>query len=1017
MKNSPKQIDRQTLKTLEPLNRLNPILLDELATKSIVEEIPAGKIICRHGEKDSRQIYLLSGKIEVATEGETKTKIIKSKSALKTPIAIGSPRTVTLKTKINSTLLYIDSDLLELLMSDEPELNFAYEVSEINNDDSDDWMLTFLQSPAFLQLPTQNIQKLLTHLVEIPVKKGQVVIQQDGKDDNYYIIKSGSCNVHRKPHHDASNVLLAVLPAGSGFGEEALISNGSRNATITMREDGTLMQLKKDDFLSLLITPLIQYFELSDTQKKLDEGCVFIDVRTEQQSQEKPLEGSVNIPLSMLRVKFDSLNADREYLLVCNDGSQSAAAAFLMIQSGLKCSVLKDGLNSAPRKKEHKATSSPATTSTSSKVKQQQAEAAKIQTQKIAAQQKEIIAAREKAEQDIIKHKKDLEESRTRISQKNQHASSLKVEADKLREKASLELAKAQAERDAIELRQKETNIAMMRAEEMMKNSATAAEETRKQAEKEAALIKQRALEEAESLRAEKAAQDLANAEAEKEAFELRQKETNLANLQAEETRKQAEKEAALIKQRALEEIEILRAEKAAQEIANTEAKKEAILIKQQALEEAEYLRAEVKAAHLKMEEDAARLKEEELIVKNSALKIKNEADEIRREALRDAQQVRSEIEATRSLLEEKLQQTKDEEKRKHEAILSKAKIHADKLAASKTQEAVAEANAIRQKAEEDAAHLHNELEETRKQIEAEATRVINDLKAESEKVAASQKVKNVQEEAAVELVDENKYLDDFKTVSVPGMFDVAPIDNNEALRKAEIIKEKLTQSQINRVSQQDGNSTVYSATDVKVHKSNDKTILEGEDDLFIFEEPEMPTKETTINTPAPIVSHRTKAESDLTQISVEPRKSVVIFPQQEQGSSFKNNPFLNEDNLQTPKANHTQQFNKQLHMNKHTNTKSNTMAIAASFFMILAGAIFTLHATNTLKVQSIAALFNSGNDSVQSTAIAKTIGKKVLRAKTNVDVKKKVDNKVDDIMQGWKNILSESKTPKKIEK
>ena len=981
MKNSLKQIDRQTLKTLEPLNRLNPILLDELATKSIVEEVPAGKIICRHGEKDSRQIYLLSGKIEVATEGETKTKIIKSKSALKTPIAIGSPRSVTLKTKINSTLLYIDADLLELLMSDEPELTSAYEVSEINNDHSDDWMLTFLQSPAFLQLPTQNIQKLLTHLVEIPVKKGQVVIQQDGKDDNYYIIKSGSCNVHRKPHHDASNVLLAVLPVGSGFGEEALISNGSRNATITMREDGTLMRLKKDDFLSLLITPLIQYFELSDTQKKLDEGCVFIDVRSEQQSQEKPLEGSVNIPLSMLRVKFDSLNTDREYLLVCNDGSQSAAAAFLMIQGGLKCSVLKNGLNSSSKNK-HNTTSTPATTkaSTSDKAKQQQTEAAKKQTQKIAAQQKEIIAAREKAEQDIIKHKKELEESRTRISQKNQHASSLKTEANQLKEKASIELAKAQAERDAIELRQKETNIAMMRAEEMMKNSAAAAEATRKQAEEEASLIKQRALEEAESLRSEKAAQDLANAQAEKEAFELRQKETNVVKLQAE---------------------------------------KEAALIKQQALEEAEYLRAEVKAAHLKMEQDAARLKEEELIVKNSALKIKNEADEIRREALRDAQQVRSEIEATRSLLEEKLQQTQDEEKRKHEAILSQAKISADKLAASKTQEATAEANAIRLKAKEDAARLHNELEETRKQIEAEATRVINDLKAESEKVATSQKVNDIQEEVVVELVEENKYLDDFKTVSVPGMYDVAPIDNNEALRKAEIIKEKLTQSQINRVSQQPEDSTVYSASDVKVHKSNDKTILEGESDLFIFKEPESSTKESTIDTTphVPTVSHRTKAESDLTQISIKPRKSVVIFPQQEQESSFKNNPFLNEDKNQTPKANHTQQFNKQLHMTKHTNTKSNTMAIAASFFMILAGAIFTLHATNTLKVQSIAALFNSGNDTVQTTAIAKTktIGKKVLRAKTNVNVKKKVDNEMDNIMQGWKNILSESKNPKKI--
>ncbi|NOQ30022.1 MAG: cyclic nucleotide-binding domain-containing protein [Helicobacteraceae bacterium] len=240
--------------------------------------------------------------------------------------------------------------MLELLMSDEPELNPTYEVTEITADDSDDWMLSFLQSPAFLKLPTENIQQLLTHMEEIPVKKDQAVITQGDTDDNYYIIKSGSCNVHRQPYKGSANVLLATLPKGSGFGEEALISNGTRNATITMRENGSLMRLKKEDFLRLLITPLIPYFEHSETTKKLDEGCVVIDVRSETESKQKPIEGSVNIPLSMLRVKFDSLNPEREYLLVCNDGSQSAAAAFLMIQNGLNCSVLKGGINNSKGK-------------------------------------------------------------------------------------------------------------------------------------------------------------------------------------------------------------------------------------------------------------------------------------------------------------------------------------------------------------------------------------------------------------------------------------------------------------------------------------------------------------------------------------------------------------------------------------------------------------------------------------------------------------------------------------------
>lgn len=985
MKNSSNQIDRKVLKTLEPLNRLNPILLDELAAKSIIEEVPGDRIICRHGDTDSRQIYLLSGQIEVATTGETKSKIIKSKSPLKTPLAEGSPRVVTLKTKTASTLLYIDADLLELLMSDEPQLTTSYEVNEIDSDDGDDWMLTFLQSPAFLKLPTENIQKLLTHMEEIPVKKDQVVIRQGANDDNYYIIKSGTCNVHRKPYDTAANVLLAVLPTGSGFGEEALISNGTRNATITMREDGTLMRLKKQDFLSLLINPLISYFDHNDIQSKLNQGGVIIDVRSELQSKQSPLKDAVNIPLSMLRIEFDNLNAEREYLLACNDGSQSAAAAFLMIQNGFKCSVLKNGINSTSTLDAKDVVSNKETSSASDKAKEK-ADIAKKQTEQIAAQQKEIIAARNKAEQDIAKHKKELAESRARIAHKNEQLSSIEAEAEKLKLKAKEELAKAEAESKALELRKKETSESIMRAEEMIKQSAAAAEITRKQAEEEAALIKQQAINEAEHLRAEKAAQELAKAQAEKEEIERRQQETNKAMLQAEE----------IMKQSAI-----------AAELAKKQAEEEASLIKQRALEEVEYLRSEVIAAQHKMEQDAAQLKKE--------------ADEIRQSALTDAEQVRVEIEATRSLLQEKLQQAQDEEKHRHDAILAEAQKNADKLAAVKTQQAAKEAEAIRQKAQEDAARLHNELQETRKEIEAEAARVINKLKEQSKKTVQEEQIPTIEDEVLIEVVDEvipavSEF--NYKNVSIPGMSTIEPIDDEAAKIKAEAIKEKLTQSQVNKSVHQSNNTSPVKSTDIKVHKQNDRTILEGKEDLFIFQEPKSSSnKAIPVEPTQPAVSQRTRAESEMTQISIEPQKSVVIYPKQEQETAFKNNMFLNEEQAHTSTSYNTPKFDKQAYMKQRNNSKSNTFAIAASFLMILAGAIFTLHATNTLKVQAIANLFNSGNDTVQTTtaiAKAKSIRTKVLRADTKVNVKKKVSNKMDDIMQGWKDVLSESKNPKK---
>ena len=959
MKNSSKKIDRAILKSLEPLNRLNPILLDELAQKSIIEDLPAGRTICRHGEKDSRQIYLMSGQLEMVTPGQSKVKLIKSKSPLTTAVAEGSPRNVTLKTKTASTLLYIDADLLELLMSDEPDSSnsaTAYEVTELTAEDNDDWMLTFLQSPAFLKLPTANIQKLLVKMDEISVKKDQVVITQGAKDDNYFIIKSGSCNVHRKPYENAANVLLAVLPTGSGFGEESLIANSTRNATITMREDGTLMRLKKNDFLELLINPLINYFEHSETQQKINQGCVVIDVRSQEQAKKQPLEGAVNIPLSMLRVKFDNFNADREYLLVCEDSTQSAAAAFLMIQQGFKCSVLRNGINGSQVQVENNiaspATSAPAAKSTPSPVAekaQQQLAEAKKQSEKIAQQQKLIKEASLKAEQDILRHKKELAESRARLENKASQA-----KAAELKLKAEQELVKAQQEARENERKQKEVNEARLKAEEMLKKSAEAAELSRKNAEAEAAAIKQRALEEVENLR------------------------------------------------------------------------------------------AEMEAAKLKMEQESARIKQEEELIKQSALQIKQQADEIRREAMLDAQQVREEVEATRTLLSEKLRAVEEEEKLKQEAIIAEAKKRADELAASKTAQAAKEAEAIRQKAKEDAARLHAELETTRKQIEAEAARAIEALKEQSNQVAKQESTTSIEKtiaSPAPQVIEKPKQEEvDYSAVSIPGLPAEEKIDYEAAKRKAEAIKAKLARAKVeNDSSLQDSvfGLSEQSLSQVKIHKANDKVILEGEEDIFIFKEPdEKIAKANTSNTTEAKtipIQHNIGGDKSFTSIPQSESINIVI---QQQPTLDKNNPFLRDEPVAVSTTNHSsrqsqrsepdfvlskkpQQFNKQAYKKRHNASKSNTLAIAASILMIIAGAVFTLHATDTVKIQAIAALFNSGNDTVQPvTELAKTkkIHTKVLRADTNVHATQKVESKMDDIMQGWKKVLSESKTPKKLE-
>lgn len=258
-----KAIDKQSLKGLSPLGKLTPDNINDIISKSRVENLPAGRIIFRQGEDDGQTIYLLSGQIELSTAGKTRKQTIKGKSVeAKFPIADQIPRPATARTKTASSLLYIDSSLLEILLDENP--SGEYEVTEIDiADHATDWMMRFLQSRAFLKLPTENIQKVLMSMEEIHVNKGDALVQQGEDGDYYYIIKKGCCIVSRHPAKKAEEIRLAKLVEGDGFGEEALITNCKRNATVTTQENGTLMRLKKEDFLNLLVTPLIRNVHLN----------------------------------------------------------------------------------------------------------------------------------------------------------------------------------------------------------------------------------------------------------------------------------------------------------------------------------------------------------------------------------------------------------------------------------------------------------------------------------------------------------------------------------------------------------------------------------------------------------------------------------------------------------------------------------------------------------------------------------------------------------------------------------
>lgn len=335
-----KVIDKRLLKGLVPINALAPPHFNEIADKISIEDLPAGRVIFKEGERDNRTVYLLAGEINLFVGAAVVSNLSSDADLARHPLAPQQPRQHTAKAKTPVTIARIDTGLLDVLLT--WDQSTGYEVTELEAED-EDWLSRMLQSQTFQKLPAANIQKLLMSMEEYPAAAGSVVIKQGDPGDYYYIIKQGRCAVTRKAAPTAQDVKLAELSVGDSFGEDALISDSKRNATITMLTDGRLMRLAKKDFVALLREPLLAAVSFAQAQSLVRDGAAWLDVRLPGEFQNTHIPGSINIPLAALRHRMNELANDSGYIVYCDNGGRSSTAAFLLSQHGYEVRVLQGG--------------------------------------------------------------------------------------------------------------------------------------------------------------------------------------------------------------------------------------------------------------------------------------------------------------------------------------------------------------------------------------------------------------------------------------------------------------------------------------------------------------------------------------------------------------------------------------------------------------------------------------------------------------------------------------------------
>ena len=339
------KITTRDLGNYHPLDTLNPENLREICDKLVIAEIHKGDNIFIQGDAKADHIFLHEGAVELAEN----RKVIKTLEAgtedTRTALAHIIPRNFTAIAKTNVVVFMIDSDLLDMMLT--WDQTGSFQVEDLSSEESDDWMSRILNTEAFRRIPPANIQAIFTSLEDIEEKPGDAVIKQGEPGDYFYIVKSGRCMVSRRMPGQDKDIKLAELEAGTSFGEEALISDAERNATIVMLSKGVLSRLSKEQFLSLLNEPMLDIVDFDTAKEKVgSDNSEWLDVRLPNEFKSAHIKDATHLPLIFLRMKIDTLDKNKNHILYCDTGRRSSSASYILNERGFNTSVLKNGLKS-----------------------------------------------------------------------------------------------------------------------------------------------------------------------------------------------------------------------------------------------------------------------------------------------------------------------------------------------------------------------------------------------------------------------------------------------------------------------------------------------------------------------------------------------------------------------------------------------------------------------------------------------------------------------------------------------
>ena len=206
-------------------------------------------------------------------------------------------------------------------------------------------MTLLLQSRAFHKIPPANLQAVFMRMQRMSFAAGDTVIRQGDEGDYFYAIVSGRCLVTRETPLNREGIKLAELGMGDTFGEEALISGAQAQ------------RHRHDDDRRRADAP--RQGRLQHAAQRADAALGGLRARRRASwpragagstcgcrasSSTATSSTAINVPLYFVRLKLKTLDPAVPYVVCCDNGRRSSAAAYILSERGFDTCVLRGGI-------------------------------------------------------------------------------------------------------------------------------------------------------------------------------------------------------------------------------------------------------------------------------------------------------------------------------------------------------------------------------------------------------------------------------------------------------------------------------------------------------------------------------------------------------------------------------------------------------------------------------------------------------------------------------------------------